>query len=549
MAELSGGEAVVAALTALGVECVFGIVSVHNLPIYDAIARDDRIRAIASRHEQGAVHAADGYARATGRLGVAITSTGPGCANAVSGLFEAGFGSSPVLMITGQIDSGFYGKAKGFIHEAERQLPMLQTVTRQARTVRRTADIFDTIVSVARDVMTGRPQPGAVEIPIDLQYGHAEVAVPVLGDWPEAGPRPEALQSAVEALAVAERPVLWAGGGVMRADAAPLLVALAERLEAPVITTINGRGSIPEDHRLCVGAVLGTMGGGDAVAEVLAEADVVLAVGTRFQGSATQQWSWPMPGRLIHVDADPGVIGRNYRADVPVVADARLALAALLEHLGPPPDEPAASRASFTEEAGAARDAARAAMRQRIGPDHAAIMDVIRELLPRDGIIARDATVPAYLWGDRLLPVYEPRTSLHPTSAAIGPGLPLALGAAIGTGRRAVLIQGDGGIMLSLGELATAVQEAAPVIVCVFNDHGYGVLRSVQTMTFEGRTTAVDLAAPDFAVLARAMGMPGTAVATVEAFRDAFKRAIDTPGPSLIEIDLGALPLSLTGRR
>ncbi|MBO0715702.1 MAG: hypothetical protein J2P59_13160, partial [Acidimicrobiales bacterium] len=347
----------------------------------------------------------------------------------------------------------------------------------------------------------------------------------------------------------AERPVLWAGGGVMRAGAASLLAGLAERLEAPVVTTINGRGSIPEDHRLCVGAVLGTMGGGDEVARVLSGADVVVAVGTRFQASATQQWSWAMPGRLVHVDADPGVIGRNYRADVAVVADARLALDALLDRLGPKPARPSAARRRFSEQAEAARDAARAAMRDRIGPDHAAIMDVIRELLPRQGILARDATVPAYLWADRLLPVYEPRTSLHPTSAAIGPGLPLAIGAAIGTGRRTVLVQGDGGLMLSLGELATAVQEAAPVITCVFNDRGYGVLRAVQTMTFEGRTTGVDLPTPDFAGLARAMGMPAASVATVEAFRDAFKRAIDTPGPSLIEIDMAALPLSLTGAR
>jgi acetolactate synthase-1/2/3 large subunit len=452
-------------------------------------------------------------------------------------------------MITGQIDSGFYGKGKGFLHEAERQLPMLQTVTRQARTVRRTADIFDTVVSVARDVMTGRPQPGAVEIPIDLQQGRAEVPLPVPGAWPELGPRPEALESVAEALTHAERPLLWAGGGVIRAGAADLVVELAERLEAPVVTTINGRGSIAEDHRLCVGAVLGTMGAADTVAEVLATADVVLAVGTRFQGSATQQWSWPMPGRLIHVDADPGVIGRNYRPDVPVVADARLALEALLKRLGPRPEEPERGRQHFAEQARVARDAARAAMRRRIGADHAAIMDAIRELLPRHGILARDATVPAYLWGDRLLPVYEPRTSLHPTSAAIGPGLPLAVGAAVGTGRRTVLIQGDGGLMLSLGELATAVQESAPVVVCVFNDRGYGVLRAVQRMTFEGRTTGVDLTAPDFAALARAMGMPGVAVTTVEAFRDAYQRAIDTPGPSLIEIDMGSLPLSLTGGR
>jgi acetolactate synthase-1/2/3 large subunit len=546
MAELTGGEAVVAALAALGVERVFGIVSVHNLPIYDAIARDGRIRAVPARHEQGAVHAADGYARSTGRLGVALASTGPGCANAVSGLYEAGFASSPVLLITGQVDSAFYGKGKGFLHEAEHQLPMLQAVTRQARTVRRTDDIFEVIVSVARDVTAGRPQPGAVEIPIDFQYGNAEIDVRELAEQRPTPPAPKALDAALEAVAGAERPLLWAGGGVIRANASKALAGLAERLDAPVVTTVNGRGSIPEDHRLCVGPLLGAAGG---VSEALAAADVVVAVGTRFQASATLQWSWRPPGGLVHIDADPGVIGRNYRPDVSVVADARLALEGLLERLGPKPDQGRETSTRFCEEARLARDAARETARQRIGPDYRAIMDAIREHLPRGGIVVRDATVPAYLWADRLLPVYEPRSSVHPTSAAIGPGLPLAIGAALGTGRRTVLIQGDGGLMLSLGELATAVQEAAPVIICVFNDRGYGVLRAVQLRAFEGRRTGVDLATPHFAALAEAMGMAGERVTTAEAFLDAFKRASDVPGPSLIEIDMNALPLPLEGVR
>src|SRR6185437_636271 len=176
--ELTGGEAVVSALEMLGVRHVFGIVSVHNLPIYDAIARRRTITPIAVRHEQAAAHAADGYARATGELGVVIASTGPGTTNTMTGLFEAGFASSPVLLVTGQIDSAYLGKAKGFLHEAERQRLMLSSLCRRVETVRRTEDIGRAVIAVAADIRAGRPQPGAVEIPIDQQYRRAEVAIP-----------------------------------------------------------------------------------------------------------------------------------------------------------------------------------------------------------------------------------------------------------------------------------------------------------------------------------------------------------------------------------
>jgi acetolactate synthase-1/2/3 large subunit len=175
-----------------------------------------------------------------------------------------------------------------------------------------------------------------------------------------------------------------------------------------------------------------------------------------------------------------------------------------------------------------------------MGPDHVAIMDAVAELLPPTGPIVRDATVPAYVWGNRLLPVRRPRTSLHPTWAGIGPGLPLAIGAATATGEPTVLIQGDGGLMLSLGELATAVQHALPVVVCVFNDRGYGVLRGIQDATFTHRT-GVDLTTPDFAALAAAVGMPAVAVGSAAAFRDAFAAAVRRPGPTLLDIDLTAL--------
>lgn len=533
MLEMTGGEAVYESLRALGVEHVFGIVSVHNIPIYDAILRGGGITPIGVRHEQGALHAADGYSRATGKLGVAITSTGPGATNSMTGLFEASFASSRVLMVTGQIDSTYYGKGRGFLHEAENQLAMLRTVTGHAESIRRADEIGHAIFRAASSVMTGRPRPAAVEIPIDFQYARTDIDIPTVEGWPQPRPPREALERAATLLREARRPIIWSGGGVITAGAGDALTALAEKLNAPVFTSVNGRGAIAEDHPLAMGPLPQQ----PQFAEIIDDADVVLAVGTRFQGGATRNWSLAIPGKLIHLDADPAVIGRSYQPDIAVIGDAKAGLNAIVQAVdGREPGDGA-----FVERAQAIRGGVREQIRHDIGPDYSAIMDSMRELLPRDGNIVRDATVPAYLWGNRAIPILEPRTSLHPTSAAIGPALPLAIGAAIGSGTKTAIIQGDGGFMLNIGELATAVQYNVPIIVCVFNDRGYGVLRSIEGRTFEGRQFGVDLATPDFAMVARGMGMHGEAVSGVDAFRDAFARAVAADGPVLLDIDMSVL--------
>jgi len=530
MSKITGGDAVYEALVSLGVEYVFGIVSVHNIPIYDAIGRGSKITPIDVRHEQGALHAADGYARATGKLGVAITSTGPGATNSMTGLYEAGFASSPVLMITGQVESTYYGKGKGVLHEADNQLAMLRTVTRACASPRSTEEIIPELRRVAAAIMTGRPQPGAFELPVDLQYGQLDR--PVLEDFDPHRQVPEAaaLASAIDLLAASPRTVIWAGGGVVRSNASAELIELAEALNAPVFTTTNGRGAIPEDHPLFMGVSL------QACRKEVQDADLLLAVGTRFQGGATNNFTFNLPGSLIHIDADAAVINRNYLAEVPMVADARLGLRALLEGSNPNKGDE-----DFLKRLRAARDAGIALTRQRMGPDHEIIMDTIREQLPRRGNIVRDATVPAYVWGNTILPVLESGTSIHTTSAAIGPGLPLAIGASLGTGEKSVVIQGDGGFMLNLSELATAAQYQVPVVICLFNDRGYGVLRNIEASRFEGRNFGVDLHTPDFVAVAEAMGVKGCSVKGVDEFKTAFADAMKATGPVLLDIDMDSL--------
>lgn len=528
----TGGDAVAGSLAALGVTHVFGVASIHNLPIYDALERHGGISVVSMRHEEAAVHAADGFSRVTGQLGVALTSTGPGAANAMGGLFEASVACSPVLMITGQVASRFFGQGRGLTHEAERQRDMLQTVTRRVESLRPGVDVGGVLFDVAADLRTGRPQPGAVEMPIDLQYGLA-----VCHSYRPAEPRPvpvdeDGLQRAIALLRGAERPLIWAGSGVVRADASAEVTDLAERLGAPVIMTVEGRGSVADDHPLSLGATTELEG----MSEIIGEADVVLALGTRFRAAATRQWQLPMHAALIHVDVDPTVFGRSYEPEVAVLGDVRIAVSRLASAM----DEREVS-GGYVDRALRRKQLAVDAELDRIGPDHRHILNTIRRVLPREGNIVRDSTVAAYVWADRLLPVLHPRTSMRPVSVAIGPGLPLGIGAACGSGVPTVVIHGDGGLMLSLGELSTAARCRLPIVVCVFTDHGYGVLRAIEESRFAGRQFGVDLAAPDFAAVGRAMGLATRSVDSPETFEEVFEFAVRNGGPWLLDIDMRSL--------
>ena len=536
MAMITGGQAVAETLASLGVTRVFGIVSVHNLPIYDALSLHPDIEVTNVRHEQAAAHAADAYSRVTGGLGVILTSTGPGAVNAIAGIYEAAFVSSQLLMITGQIESRFRGKAKGFLHEYEKQPDMLGSVCRAVASVRYTEDISTDIAGVVDDIRRGRPQPGAVEIPIDLQYRTAEVQIVGSPDAERLSPDENLLDQAAELLQQAERPIIWAGGGVNISGAAHELTALAERLGAPVVTTIEGRGSISEAHDLSLGfrtdRVLGM--------EIFEEADVVFAVGTRFQNYATRVWTLPMPENLVHVDVDPGVIGRNYSASVAVVGDAKLALQGMLDRI-----DSGNVDEQFVDRCRKIRTADEQAVQEEIGADHSQIVSIIRRLLPDACPVVRDSTVPGYTWGNRLLQIVRSRTSIRPAAVAIGPGLPLAMGAAIGSETHALLVQGDGGLQLSIGELSACAEHQIPVIVLVFNDSGYNILRIIQDNVL-GHKHGTELPTVDFVAVAEGMGVDAERVEGVEQFEPALQRALDRSGPTLLDIDMELLaPIQL----
>ncbi|MFV2090093.1 MAG: thiamine pyrophosphate-binding protein, partial [Pseudomonadales bacterium] len=473
-------------------------------------------------------HSADGYARARGQLGVVLASTGPGTTNTVTGIYEAAFASSRVLVLTGQAESYYYGKGRGAGHEADRQVQMLQTVARRVESPRYSHDIAPAIFRVAADILSGRPQPGCVEMPIDIQYGKTRVPVGEPFAIHELPPPEEGVSEAVALIAETSRRVIVAGGGVNHADASAELVALAEALDAPVFSTNNGRGALPDDHPLAMGPLMDTR----RFSKAIEDAEVVLAVGTWFRIRGAR----PLPGKLIHMDVDPHSIGLNHHADVSMISDAKAGLRALGDNMNANPGDSA-----FLERLQGVRDEIRADIRQRIGPDMERIMDAIRGRLPRDGLFVRDMTTPAYNWGNPLFPIYQPRTTMNPASGAIGPGLPLANGAALATGKKTVVMHGDGGFMVHIGELATTVQYNLPLVICVFTDGGYGVLRGMQNQGFEGRFTGVNLATPNFTTVARGMGMAAESVASADEFEAAFERAMVADGPVLLDIDMSKL--------
>lgn len=526
----SGADLIADGLATLGVEHVFGIVSIHNMPIFDAINRLGKTKIIDVRHEQGGTHAADGYARATGKLGVMIASTGPGTTNTVTGLYEAQYASSRVLVITGQVETAFYGKALGYVHEAENQLPMLRTVCRRVESPRHVDRLADAFNQVVDDIFTGRPAPGALEIPIDVQYAQTSKPCFVAPGRTQFPGNPAAFDAMAGKLKKASRRVIVAGGGVVAAGGSAALKALAEKLDCPVLTSVDGRGSIPEDHPLCVGNYYNSAG----IYQAIGDAEVTLAIGTRFAVGVDGQFAKQTPpGELLQIDIDPAMIGRTHRAHVGVQADAKLAIEALLSRL----EDVSGNDAQFNDRIWTSREGVRNAMRKRLGEDWPHVMDKLRSALPRDGVFVRDQTISAYNWGNQQFPIYEPRSTMNPASGAIGPGLPLAIGAAIGSGKRTVVIHGDGGFMFHATEMATAAQYQVPLLICVFNDQGYGVLRWLQDTRF-GRINETDIGKMDFTTMARSMGVPGERVKSVEAFSQAVDRGMQATGPYLIDVDM-----------
>ena len=528
---VAAGDVVAAFLEAAGVETAFGVISIHNMPMLDAIGRRNRIRFVPARGEAGAVNMADANARVSGGLGVAFTSTGTGAGNACGALVEAQTAGTPLLHLTGQIETAFLDQDRGYIHEARDQLTMLRGASKAALRVRGAADLPGALREAARIARTPPGGPVSVEIPVDIQEG--SLARPSsLAPLAPHRPKPDAaaLDVLADALAGARRPMLWLGGGA--AGAAAEARALAH-LGFGVVTSIHGRGIVAEDDPMS----LGSYNFQPPVEEFYASCDAMLVVGCRLRGNETLKYRLALPRPLYRIDVDPRADGRSFANDIFVCGDAAKAIAGLAERLrGRMAVDPA-----LGADLAAARQAAEAALRATLGP-YERLMDDLQAAVPADVVWVRDITLSNSTWGNRAPRLAGPRDGVHALGGGIGQALPMAIGAALAApGRKTVALAGDGGLALSLGEISTLVQERADVALIVMNDGGYGVIRNIQDRGFGGRRLYTDLALPDLAALAGGLGLPFRRVRDTADMRAALDRAIAEDGPAMVEIDMTAI--------
>ena len=537
----TGGQLLVRGLEAAGVEVVFGLPGVHNLPAWRALAASG-IRLVTVRHEQAAVYAADGWFRATGRLGVALTTTGPGAANTLGATGEAWASGSAILVVATDVPAALRrpGVHRGALHECVDQPGMFAPVVKET-VVAQGADGLDSlVVAAARAAATAPTRPVYLQVPTDALSGKgAETSSLPSAAPPVEEPEEAALERAAELLGAARRPLVWAGGGALRADAGEAVGALAARLAAPVLTTYSARGLLGADHPCAVGLPPHV----PAVGALWDRADAVLTIGSDLDGMATQNWAQPQPPRLVAVNVDPADATKSYRASLVVAGDARLACADLAERL-PTRDGLAALQSRL--------DALRAEVRADLAAEHpheVAFLDAVAGALPPEAVVFADMCIPGY-WLAGFHAVPAPRRFAYPMGwGTLGFAFPAALGAAAAAAGPVVSVSGDGGFLFACGELATAAQERLPLTAVVVDDGGYGMLRYDQARAGDP-PFGVDLHTPDFAALAESFGVRAETVEGLgDDFGAALARHVADPAPSVLVARAALQPPPTTSPR
>lgn len=515
----TGGDLVVETLRGLGATTVFGLPGQHALALFDAVGRSD-LRLVGLRTENNAGFAADGYGRLTGEAVPLLLSTGPGALMSLPALAEAAAASAPVLAISSQVPSpGLGGGRRGHLHELRDQSASFRDVVKSVHTARTPSQIPSVIAAAWESALTVPFGPVWVEIPEDVL--RAETVIPQVTGMDatphDLAPRPELTALAAHWLSHASRPVVIAGGGVIRADAAGKLKQLAELLNAPVVTTFGGKGAFPWTHPLSLRSWLEDR----HTTDFLEDADVVLVVGSGLGELSSNYHTFSPTGRVVQIEADLGKLESNHPA-LGIHADARLALQALLETVTPREDPGAPERVASVLAAVSDRLAAQDLTLEQ------EILTSVRAALPARSPSFWDMTILSY-WAWSAFDPRHPNT-MHSAQGAGGLGyaFPAALGAAVAEPDTPVLaVSGDGGAMYSIADLATARQHDLDVTWLIVDDGGYGILREY------GCATGTDLTRPDFAALAASFGVPAT-VTTPQALRADLTQALKTPGPSVV---------------
>ena len=532
------GDLVAEFLAACGVTTAFGIASIHNIPMLDAIGRRNTIRFMMARGELGGLHMADGYARVSGGLGVFFSSTGPGAANTAGGLIEARFGHSPVLHITGHTATRFADRELGTTHDPYDQLGMMRSVGKAAYRIRSAQQAMGVLTRAAVDALTAPMGPVSVEVPIDLQ--RAKIARPAELDnfvLPMPTPRTPSgteLDELASRVLAAKRPMLWLGHGATNAGSA---AAKLLDLGFGMVTSWNGRATVPEDHPLNLGGLTGN--GQPIVTDFYKTVDLCLVVGCRLRGHVTGEFGLALPTNMIQIDTDPMANGRTYPNSFFTCGDARATLEGLLSRI----EGKIRVDSGYTKEFAALKVAAQKEFLDTLGV-YGTFSGQLRKVMPKDAVWARDVTQNNTTWGNRVFPLNDPHQNVYPTGAGIGQGLCLGIGAAAAAmqkNQKTVMMSGDGGFYLNMGELWTAVQEDLDLVVLVMNDLGYGVIKRIQDHTAQGRRYYSDLLGPALEKVAAMSDIPYFKCDRAETFGETMAKAIAIKGLTLVEVDMTAV--------
>ncbi len=539
MVRMTGGKAVVEALVTEGVDTVFGIPGVHTMEIYDGLCdHEATIRHILTRNEVGAGFMADGYARATGKVGVVLVITGPGVTNAATALGQAYSDSSPILLISSQNHSDHMDRDVGALHQLKDQLGVTAGCTVWNRRVTDPADVPGAISDAMTYLRTHRPRPVHIEIPTDVLDAEADMSFAGRSEGTVFSPSADEIARTAEILLRAERPLIWAGGGAVGASEA--LTQIAELLGAGVVMTTAGKGVLDENHPLSVGCNLRS----ETMLDFIQATDAVLAVGSELGVVDTGEGKVRFPKPFIRVDLDPPGGDRLYQPCMEIQSDARIFTEQLLERLRQVMGEAAAA----SERGSEAKDAFRreiADLKDSIleeGSDDGelrAIIDVLRQSLMPEDVVVCDMTMLCYR-ANSLYLAEQPRTFLFPRGfGTLGWSMPAAIGAKLGQpDRNVVSISGDGGLLFTVGDLATAVKYRLSLPILLMNNESYGVVGRMQRGRY-GREIGTDICNPDFVQMAEAFGARGRRLTDAAQLPAVLNEAFVADGPTIIEFRVG----------
>ena len=535
MPNLTGGQAITESLKAQGVDTVFGIISIHNLDLFDALYdQQDNLRFIGGRLELGCGFMADGYARATGKPGVLITSTGPGAADSIGAMGEAYFSGSPLLQVTTNVESEFLGQGRNTTHETKDQLRMFESVTDWNAMIGEVESIPDNLMEAFQRFQNRRPRPIELELPTDLLGNSADVEI--LGPRDAGIPKgdPAMVEQGLQMLLKAKRPAIVVGEEVQMLGGTDEIMRLAEALGAPVVTSDGAKGAFPEDHPLSLGTMLGgRIWSENPVQAWLSTCDAVVILGSIMPHRSTTGVQLKLPDNIVHVLLDGDSIGKNYGATVPIVANSQAVAGQWLNAIG---DSDVSKGPSYRDEIASVKADIHRNLQEKWGNELRAF-EAVREAAPSDTIFSLDPTVPASR-AARCLQINGPRLYMHPHGwAGLGFAFPAGLGAKVGKPDSPVVcITGDGGFQYNFQELATAAQYGIHPVILMFNDSAWGVLKGYQKSRFGDRLFATDLVNPDFAKLFDSYGFGATRVSTVAELGPALDAAISSGKTHLVEV-------------